>query len=105
MATDLKSHAPGVHLTRFAGGTKGSCVQITTKKFHEVKSMKDLEPSAMFFDNVSLTRAQAAALAADLLDFAQFREEEDFSEKEALQGLTSIACGAILYITIRAITF
>jgi hypothetical protein len=38
----------------------------------------------MFFDNVSLTRAQAAALAADLLDFAQFREEEDFSEKEAL---------------------
>ena len=84
MSTDLKSHAPGVHLTRFAGGTKGSCVQITTKKFHEVKSMKDLEPSAMFFDNVSLTRAQAAALAADLLDFAQFREEEDFSEKEAL---------------------
>ena len=105
MATDLKSHAPGVHLTRFAGGTKGSCVQIKTKKFHEVKSMKDLEPSAMFFDNVSLTRAQAAALAADLLDFAQFREEEDFSEKEALQGLTSIACGAILSITIRAITF
>lgn len=96
MATDIKSHAPGVHLTRFAGGTKGSCVQITTKKFHEVKSMKDLEPSAMFFDNVSLTRAQAAALAADLLDFAQFREEEDFSDKDPLQGLTSIACGAIL---------
>ena len=96
MATDIKSHAPGVHLTRFAGGTKGSCVQITTKKFHKVDSMKDLEPSAMFFDNVSLTRAQAAALAADLLDFAQFREQEDFSEKEALQGLTSVALGAIL---------
>ena len=96
MATDLKSHAPGVHLTRFAGGTKGSCVQITTKKFHKVDSMADIETSAMFFDNVSLTRAQAAALAADLLDFAQFREEEDFSDKDPLQGLTSIACGAIL---------
>ena len=96
MATDIKSHAPGVHLTRFAGGTKGSCVQITTNKFHKVDSMADLETSAMFFDNVSLTRAQAAALAADLLDFAQFREQEDHSEKEALQGLTSVALGAIL---------
>ena len=47
-------------------------------------SVADLGSSAMFFDNVSLTRAQAAALAADLLDFAQGREVEDFSEKEAL---------------------
>jgi hypothetical protein len=30
-----------------------------------------------FFDSVQLTRAQAAALAADLLDFAQGREVED----------------------------
>ena len=84
MATDIRSHAQGVHLTRFAGGTKGSCGQITTKKFHKVDSVADLGSSAMFFDNVSLTRAQAAALAADLLDFAQGREVEDFSEKEAL---------------------
>jgi hypothetical protein len=31
-----------------------------------------------FFDSVQLTRAQAAALAADLMDFAQGREVEDF---------------------------
>jgi hypothetical protein len=29
-----------------------------------------------------LTRAQAAAMAADLLDFAQGREQETFEEKE-----------------------
>jgi hypothetical protein len=30
-----------------------------------------------FFDSIQLTRAQAAALAADLMDFAQGREQED----------------------------
>ena len=35
-----------------------------------------------FFDSVQLTRAQAAAIAADLLDFAQGREVESFEEKE-----------------------
>jgi hypothetical protein len=34
--------------------------------------------SDKFFDSVQLTRAQAAALAADLMDFAQGREVEDF---------------------------
>ena len=67
MATDLKSHAKDVSLTRFFGGEdKGSCVQVTTKT------------DANRFQYVSLTRAQAAALAADLLDFAQGRETEDF---------------------------
>ena len=67
MATDLKSHAKDVSLTRFFGGEdKGSCVQVTTKT------------DANQFQYVSLTRAQAAALAADLLDFAQGRETEDF---------------------------
>jgi hypothetical protein len=80
MATDLKSHAQGVHLTRFSGGTKGSCVQLTTKKFHK----GDSGPADLFFDSLSLTRAQAAAVAADLLDFAQGREVEDFGEKETL---------------------
>jgi|TARA_A200000159_G_scaffold134417_1_gene133002 hypothetical protein len=80
MATDLKSHSPGVNLTRFAGGVKGSCVQITTKRFHK----EEPGPADRFFDSVSLTRAQAAALAADLMDFAQCREQEDFGEKEAL---------------------
>jgi len=71
MATDLKSHAQGVSLTRFFGGDdRGVCVQVTVRK--EERS----EIGDKFFDSVQLTRAQAAALAADLLDFAQSREKE-----------------------------
>jgi len=71
MATDLKSHAQGVSLTRFAGGVdRGVCVQVTTKKRQPV--------GTEFFDSLQLTRAQAAALAADLMDFAQGRETENF---------------------------
>ena len=73
MATDLKSHAQGVSLTRFAGGTeRGSCVQVTMRK-RELPAAADI----MFFDSLQLTRAQAAALAADLMDFAQGREVEE----------------------------
>jgi hypothetical protein len=71
MATDLKSHAQGVSLTRFAGGERGSCVQVTMRK-RELPATSD-----KFFDSLQLTRAQAAALAADLQDFAQGREVED----------------------------
>ena len=71
MSTDLKSHAQGVSLTRFAGGTeRGSCVQVTMRK-RELPATAD-----KFFDTLQLTRAQAAALAADLQDFAQGREQE-----------------------------
>ena len=71
MATDLKSHAQGVSLTRFAGGKeRGSCVQVTMRK-QELPATAD-----KFFDTLQLTRAQAAALAADLQDFAQGREQE-----------------------------
>ena len=74
MATDLKSHAQDVDLTRFWGGdTRGVCVQITTP------AAKPLSRTS-FFDTVQLTRAQAAALAADLMDFAQGREVEDHGE-------------------------
>lgn len=71
MSTELKSHADRVALTRFWGGAdRGTCVQVTTEK---------REPQGTeFFDSVQLTRAQAAALAADLLEFAQGRETEDF---------------------------
>jgi len=63
MATELKSHADRVALTRFFGGSdRGVCVQVTEEVTH---------------NHVALTRAQAAALAADLLDFAQGREVED----------------------------
>ena len=71
MATDLKSHASGVSLTRFYGGKdRGSCVQITTEARY-VNSANPLD----FFKNISLTRSQAAALAADLRDCSQRREE------------------------------
>jgi hypothetical protein len=66
MATNLRSHADRVTLTRFFGGSdRGVCVQVTT------------DQGAGQFEHVSLTRAQAAALAADLLDFAQGREQEE----------------------------
>jgi hypothetical protein len=72
MSTNLRSHAQGVDLTRLWGGDdRGSCVQLTMKK-RELPATAD-----KFFDSVQLTRAQAAALAADLLDFAQGREVED----------------------------
>ena len=71
MATDLKSHAQGVSLTRFSGGVdRGVCVQVTMRK-QELPATAD-----KFFDTLQLTRAQAAALAADLQDFAQGREQE-----------------------------
>ena len=66
MATNLKSHADRVTLTRFFGGSdRGPCVQVT------------VDEGAGQFEHVALTRAQAAAVAADLLDFAQGREVED----------------------------
>ena len=53
---------------------KGSCVQVTQPR----KDINlDLNVSDKFFTSLQLTRAQAAALAADLMDFAQGREVED----------------------------
>ena len=74
MSTDLKSHAQKVDLTRFWGGERrGSCVQITMQRDHK----EERGPADAFFDSIQLTRAQAAALAADLNAFAQGREQED----------------------------
>ena len=75
MATDLKSHASNVSMTRFWGGkNKGSCVQVTQPR---KDTNLDLNVSDKFFTSLQLTRAQAAVLAADLMDFAQGREVED----------------------------
>lgn len=71
MSTELKSHAKDVSLTRFWGGQRGSCVQVTQRTDRRKTQADD------FFDSLQLTRAQAAALAADLQDFAQGREQED----------------------------
>jgi len=66
MAIELKSHADRVTLTRFSGGSeRGACIQVT------------VNPSAGKYEHVALTRSQAAALSADLLDFAQGREVEE----------------------------
>tara|TARA_Y100001970_G_scaffold232185_1_gene288888 strand:- start:3384 stop:3608 length:225 start_codon:yes stop_codon:yes gene_type:complete len=74
MSTELKSHARGVDLTRFAGKNE-TCVQVTMKRDFEKEGERS--SSDNFFDNIKLTRSQAAALAADLQDFAQGRERED----------------------------
>ena len=73
MSTDLKSHAKDVSLTRFWGGSlRGSSVQVT-----QPNPSYDTDKGGQRFNYVQLTRAQAAALAADLLDFAQGREQEE----------------------------
>ena len=61
MATDLKTQAQGVKLTRFWGGERGVCVQVDSDKFR---------------GHVQLTREQAKQLAQDLLDFANKKEVE-----------------------------
>ena len=66
MSTELKSHTERVKLTRFFGGSdRGTCIQVTVNH------------GKAFENNVALTRSQAAELAADLLEFALGREEED----------------------------
>ncbi len=77
MATDLKSHALDVSMTRFWGGERGSCVQVTQPRSTWGRSMKKLTAADEFFTSLQLTRAQAAALARDLQDFAQGREQEE----------------------------
>ena len=71
MSTDLKSNTRDVSLTRFWGGQRGSCVQVTQRTDRTKTQADD------FFDCVQLTREQAAQLALDLLDFAASREQED----------------------------
>tara|TARA_X000000950_G_scaffold71687_1_gene88900 strand:+ start:3083 stop:3307 length:225 start_codon:yes stop_codon:yes gene_type:complete len=74
MSTDLKSHAKNVTLTRFWGGQRGSCVQVTQPR---KDTNLEVAFTDKFFTSLQLTRAQAAALAADLQDFAQGREEAE----------------------------
>jgi len=72
MADNLISHARDVDLTRFSGGeARGTCIQISTPMCED---SKNTSYSLFRKDIIQLTKAQAAALAADLLDFAQNRE-------------------------------
>ena len=78
MATDIKSRADGVDMTRFWGGDfRGTCVQVSMRR----DPVKNPVPTAdKFFTSVSLTREQARPVAADLLAFAEGKEVEDFGE-------------------------
>ena len=76
MATDLKSKAENVSLTRFWGGkNKGTCVQVTMPR--SVVHLVELDVSDRFFTSIQLTREQAADLATDLMTFAMKKEELD----------------------------
>jgi hypothetical protein len=80
MADNLISHARDVDLTRFSGGeARGTCIQISTPMCEDSKNTPD---SLFRKDIIQLTKAQAAALAADLLDFAQNRETIDRREED-----------------------
>jgi hypothetical protein len=70
MATELKSTTEDVSLTRFYGGSsRGTCVQVTTTYTADPND---------FFKHISLTREEAATVAADLMRFAAGEEEEYF---------------------------
>ena len=76
MATDIKSRADGVDMTRFWGGDfRGTCVQVSMRR-DPVKN--PVTTADQFFKSVLLTREQAGQVAADLLAFAEGREEEDY---------------------------
>ena len=76
MATDLKSKAQNVTLTRFWGGkAKGSCVQVTQPR--KDTNLIESDVTDQFFTSLQLTREQAADLATDLMAFAMKREEVD----------------------------
>ena len=76
MATELKSKAKNVTMTRFCGGkNKGSCVQVTQPR--KDTNMIEVNVADKFFTSLQLTREQAADLATDLMAFAMKREKID----------------------------
>ena len=123
MSTELRN-VPGtgnaqnqLTQTRFWGGkNKLTCLQVSQKRTDRAG------PADQFFNNLQLTKAQAGALAVELMLFAEGREVEESEEvihgecdcygcttmrhpcmhDSANQGLTERYIGAILYITIRA---
>tara|TARA_R110000824_G_scaffold85909_1_gene213054 strand:- start:58 stop:306 length:249 start_codon:yes stop_codon:yes gene_type:complete len=79
MATDIKSKANGVDMTRFWGGnTRGRCVQVSMKR----DSTNPVTSADQFFTAVSFTAEQARQVAADLMAFAEGNEVEEVGEAE-----------------------
>ena len=80
MATELQSRAEDVSLTRFYGGEDrgGSCVQVTVREEPQEECGRVCS-QLCGINWVTLTRAQAKALAKDLRKFAKGREVEDYN--------------------------
>ena len=108
MSTDLRNvpgleHQNRLTQTRFWGGAdRLTCVQVTQRN-----PQFNSDTSSSLFNHLQLTKAQARALAVELMLFAEDREVEDdechyVMDDTVDQGLTVQHLGAILYITIRA---
>ena len=71
MSTELVSHARDVELTRFAS-KHGAAISVCQPRWFK----GELTAVDTVLTSIHLDKGQAAALAADLQDFAQGREEE-----------------------------
>jgi hypothetical protein len=74
MSTQLESNASNVSMTRFWGGQRGACVQVTQPRSD---TNLTVDFTDRFWTSLQLTREQAGALGADLLAFANGTEVED----------------------------
>lgn len=74
MSTDLKCRSEDWNLTRFSGGERGACVQVSMKAAY---TGTERQRTYRLFDMLQLTRAQAKKLSQDLADFAEGKEEQD----------------------------
>lgn len=82
MSTELKSNAKDVSLTRFWGGQRGTCVQVTMRRSGFEKARHNADLSRNFFDSLQLTRQQALELAKDLQAFGEGQEQSEFEQQK-----------------------
>ena len=69
MSTELRTVTPAITQTRFSGGTRGVCVQVTQRGLSPTATGNPLGMGYLQF-----TRTDAALLAAELLRFAAGEE-------------------------------
>ena len=73
MGTNIKCDAENVALTRFYAGVRGQMVSVSVEVF---ESRRDKTTHWHGHQMIELTREQAESLARDLMDFAQYKEQE-----------------------------